>query len=300
MTDVLITGADGQLGMDCKSVLGARFRVTGADIDRLDISSESAVDEAVTTLRPDIILNCAAFTQVDACERQYQAAWQANSEGPANLARAAARAGARLVHISTDYVFDGKKPVPEPYTEADRPNPMSVYGSTKLAGEERIMEAGGDYVILRTAWLYGLHGSNFIRTILNKALNEPQARLSVVDDQYGSPTWSRQLAIQIDRLLTTGAHGLYHASAEGYGTWYELAAALLREMGISCRIDPCTTAEYPTPAARPKNSILENRRLKAEGINMMQDWQRALRQFLSEHGRELAASLSGKSRGSGS
>ncbi len=291
---VLITGADGQLGKDCLALLSPKYQVTAVDIDGLDIAEANTVDKAIKTLGPDVIVNCAAYTRVDACESDFEKAWQANSEGPANLAKAAARNGTRLIHISTDYVFDGKKPVPEGYTESDTPSPMSVYGSTKLAGEERIMEAMDNYVIFRTAWLYGLHGQNFIRTILGKLLNEPENRLHIVDDQYGSPTWSYRLARQIDHLLATAARGIYHASAEGYCTWYELAAEICREMAIPCRIDACATKDYPTPAARPQNSILENHHLKSEKSNRMIHWHEDLKAFLAAHGRALAAAVGRK------
>jgi len=299
MMKVLITGADGQLGKDCLAVLSANYRVTAVDIDRLDIASARVVDKAVKTIGPDIIVNCAAFTLVDACESDFDRAWQANSEGPANLAKAAAKTGARLVHISTDYVFDGKKQVPEAYTESDVPSPMSVYGSTKLAGEERIMEAMDDYIILRTAWLYGRHGRNFVRTILDKLLTKPESRLQIVNDQYGSPTWSYRLAMQMNHLLSAGGcTGIYHASSEGYCSWYELAGEICRQMAIPCRIDACTTAQYPTPAARPQNSILENQHLKSEKVNLMTTWQQDLSAFLAAHGRELAAAATQKAGGS--
>ncbi len=297
MMKVLITGADGQLGKDCLAVLSPKYQVTAVDIDRLDIAAAKAVDKALRTLGPDIIVNCAAYTRVDACESDFEKAWQANSEGPANLAKAAAKTGARLVHISTDYVFDGKKPVPEGYIESDAPSPMSVYGSTKLAGEERVMEAMDNCIIFRTAWLYGRHGQNFIRTILGKVLSEPENRLQIVSDQYGSPTWSYRLARQIEHLLATPSRGLYHASAEGYCSWHELAVEMCREMGISCRIDACATEDYPTPAARPQNSILENRHLKMEKANRMVHWREDLKAFLAAHGKDLAASLRRKAGG---
>lgn len=295
MKNILITGADGQLGRDCQDVLSAGYQVTAVDIGQLDIADARAVKKAVNRFKPDILINCAAFTRVDDCENQFTEAWEANSEGPANLARASAASGTRLVHISTDYVFDGKKPVPEAYTETDAPNPLSVYGSTKLAGEERVLEACADALVLRTAWLYGDGGKNFIRSILGRLVNEPQTRLTIVNDQYGSPTWSRRLALQIERLLKTRARGLYHATAEGYCTWYELAREMCEMTGLSGRIDPCTTADYPTPAVRPQNSILENKRLKSETLNQMADWREDLRGFLSAHGEALFAELGQKS-----
>ncbi|MFO7837950.1 MAG: dTDP-4-dehydrorhamnose reductase [Desulfosalsimonadaceae bacterium] len=289
MKTILITGADGQLGKDCCCVLGTGGFIKAVDIDQADIASEKEVTELVSAVKPDVIVNCAAFTQVDACEENVERAWDANARGPANLAKAAAGIGARLIHISTDYVFDGTKKPPEAYTEYDSPRPVSVYGKSKLAGETRIMEITDNCVILRTAWLYGAGGKNFLRTIAAKIAKEPGKRLKIVADQHGAPTWSYRLALQIQRLLPPDAKGIYHASAEGSCTWYELACLLCRQLELACSIESCTTAEYPTPARRPQNSILENHRLKAENLNVMVPWQQDVEAFLAAHGRELTA-----------
>ena len=291
MMKMLITGAQGQLGRDCVDVLGEKYAVTAVDVEEMDIAAGASVNDFIQSLQPQVIVNCAAFTQVDACETQAEAAWRVNADGPANLAAAAQKTGARLIHISTDYVFDGQKPVPQAYIESDATHPLSVYGKSKLAGEERITASCDNYIILRTAWLYGANGKNFIRTILGKILNEPDTRLKIVNDQYGSPTWSYQLALQIDRLLTTSATGIYHASAEGYCTWYDLAVALLKEFDLTGHITACPTAAYPTPAVRPQNSILDNYRLKLENRNVMEHWQSALKAFIKTHGRQLRAEL---------
>ena len=291
MMKMLITGAQGQLGRDCVDVLGEKYAVTAVDVQELDIASGASVDGFFQSLQPEVIVNCSAFTHVDACETQAEAAWRVNADGPANLAAAAQKTGARLIHISTDYVFDGQKPVPQAYIESDATRPLSVYGKSKLAGEERITASCDNYIILRTAWLYGANGKNFIRTILGKTLNEPDTRLKIVNDQYGSPTWSYQLALQIDRLLTSSATGIYHASAEGYCTWYDLAVALFREFDLTGPITACPTSAYPTPAVRPPNSILDNHRLKSENRNVMEHWQSALKAFIKTHGRQLLAEL---------
>ena len=291
MMKILITGARGQLGRDCVSILNEKCAVTAVDIEELDITSAPAVSEAIHSMQPRVIINCAAFTQVDACESQVETAWRVNADGPANLAAAAAKTGARLIHVSTDYVFDGQKPVPQAYIESDATNPLSVYGQSKLAGEERIAASCNDYMIFRTAWLYGANGKNFIRTILGKVLNEPETRLKIVNDQYGSPTWSYELARQIASLLTSSATGIYHASAEGYCTWYDLSLALLQALDLTGRITACTTAEYPTPAVRPQNSILDNHRLKSENRNVMAHWHDGLKEFIKIHGQQLMAEL---------
>jgi dTDP-4-dehydrorhamnose reductase len=188
------------------------------------------------------------------------------------LAGWANRNGACLVHLSTDYVFDGCRPPPLPYLETDVPNPQSYYGVSKLAGEQAVQSSGARHAILRTAWLYGLHGANFLKTMLRLALRAPEQPIRVVNDQHGSATWSGRLALQIARVIESGAEGLFHASAEGHSTWFELAGLFLRAMRVPHKLAPITTAEYPTAARRPANSILENARLKEAKINRMEPW----------------------------
>lgn len=278
---ILICGAHGQLGYDSKQVLRSAHEVVSTDIEELDITDPSATNEMVESFRPDIIVNCAAFTKVDDCETMRELAWKVNVDGPKNLAIAAHKTGAQLIHISTDYVFDGNRKVPEPYEEADTPHPLSTYGRTKLEGEEAIRKATDRYMILRTAWLYGINGQNFLKTMLRLAIKDPQREIKVVNDQFGSPTWSYRLALQIARLIEVNGQGTYHATSGGYCTWYELAAQFFGLMEVRLTITPCTTQEYPTPAPRPVNSILENRRLKDSGINVMSHWNDDLVQFVS-------------------
>ena len=248
----------------------------------MDITRQESVAETVENIRPDLIINCAAHTGVDACESEEERARDLNVAGPRYLAESALRQGSLLVHVSTDYVFDGQKPTTEGYSETDQPGPLSVYGKTKLAGERAVSEATDHHVILRTAWLYGIHGHNFLKTMLRLACADPRRELKVVNDQFGSPTWSYRLALQIARLVDFGGRGIYHGTAEGYGTWYELARYFLEQMGVEHNIEPCTTADYPTPAVRPKNAILENGRFKAEGIHVMKDWRRDIERYVSE------------------
>lgn len=280
---ILITGGNGQLGRDCEIVFKPEHRVTTVDIDRLDIANPDRVDEFIDHTRPDVIINCAAYTLVDACETDKETAFRVNAMGPKNLSVSAERYGARLVHISTDYVFDGKKTPPEPYIETDTPAPVSCYGQTKLEGEQAVIRHAGRFIIIRTAWLYGICGKNFLKTILARALSDSSAGLKIINDQHGCPTWSYRLARQIRHLVENRAEGIYHAVSEGHCTWYDLAKRFLGKMGIDCRITPCRTDEYPTPAARPENSILENRRLKAEGLNLMAPWQDDLDQFVLQY-----------------
>ena len=263
--------------------------VTAVDRDALDITRADAVDAAIQRFRPAVVINCAAYTQVDQCESRPRDARQVNARGPANLARSVAKAGGHLVHISTDYVFAGRKPVPEPYDENDRPNPVSCYGQTKFEGEEIIRQTTPHHLIVRTSWLYGMNGANFLKTILGRALHHPAREIRVVDDQFGSPTWSWGLALQLARLISAGWHGTCHASAEGHGSWYALARLFLQHMQVPHKIVPCTSQAYVTAARRPQNSILANNRLKAGGLNMMPDWREDLARFVTAFRNRLIA-----------
>ncbi|MCD6294722.1 MAG: dTDP-4-dehydrorhamnose reductase [Deltaproteobacteria bacterium] len=278
---ILITGGAGQLGRDCTTVLKKSHEVTPVGSKALDIADRTAVNAFVKALKPDVILNCAAFTRVDDCETEKEPAWKVNVEGPKNLASAAGARGARMIHISTDYVFDGKKPVPDHYTETDNTHPISYYGLTKLEAEKAVCEETDRYSILRTAWLYGINGRNFLKTMLRLALGDPEREIQVVHDQFGSPTWSYRLAEQIATVLDADVNGLFHATSEGHCTWYELATTFLDEMEVPNAFVPCTTRDYPTPAKRPANAILENQRLKDEGLNIMRDWRTDLIQFVN-------------------
>ncbi len=269
------------MGSDCQQVLERRFEVVSLGSRDLDIADMTAVDKMIRDLMPETILNCAAFTRVDECETKRDLAWKVNVEGPTNLAAAAKKQGARLIHISTDYVFDGSKKVPEPYTEADDENPVSYYGVTKYEAEEAIRRTTDDHMILRTAWMYGIRGRNFLKTILRLALRDPQGEIRVVNDQFGSPTWSFRLALQIEKLIDVKGQGTYHATSQGYCTWYELATCFLDKMGVPHLLVPYTTEQYPALAKRPVNSILENQRLKEAGVDLMAEWTSDLDQFIS-------------------
>lgn len=289
---ILIAGGKGQLGTDCVRVFRETNDVLAIDLDELDITKLSGVESLVQRFVPNIIINCAAYTQVDNCEIEKDLAWNANVKGTENLTRSVEKHGGRLIHISTDYVFDGRKRVPEPYVETDEPNPVSYYGKTKYESEKAVRSADDRHVILRTAWMYGLNGHNFLKTMLKLALKNPEDEIRVVADQYGSPTWSYRLALQIARIIDTDAGGIYHATAEGHCTWFELAEYFLKKMGVPHTIVPCTSNEYPTPAKRPTNSILENRHLKEKGINIMAHWQDDLDQFVSSFGERLIDEIS--------
>ncbi|MDA1044060.1 MAG: dTDP-4-dehydrorhamnose reductase, partial [Verrucomicrobia bacterium] len=193
---ILITGAKGQLGSDCVPSFASTRKVIAWSRDELDITAPASIALAMKAHRPSIVLNCAAFTQVDACETERDTAFRVNGEAPGHLARACAEHGAYLIHISTDYVFDGTRPVPTPYTEDDPVAPVSVYGASKLAGEQAVLAAAPDAAIVRTSWVYGMHGHNFLKAVLSRALSAPDAPMRVVNDQHGSPTWTVRLAEQ--------------------------------------------------------------------------------------------------------
>jgi len=276
---ILIVGVNGQLGTDCRNILGQEHHICGRDIPAVDICDAGSVDACVATEKPDVIVNCAAYTAVDPCEDDEQC-WRVNAEGPGNLAIAARERGCRLIHISTDYVFDGHRPPPEPYDESAPVNPLSKYGKAKLAGEEAVMAALDNHVILRTAWLYSAFGKNFLKTMLRLSLAAPDVERKVVNDQHGSLTWSYTLAQQIGKLLDSDLTGIFHATAEGHSTWYEGACYFLEAMGVPHRLRPCATSEYPTKARRPANSILENRRLHEAGISTFVSWQEDIMTFV--------------------
>jgi dTDP-4-dehydrorhamnose reductase len=284
---ILLTGAGGLLGQDCGAVFQRNHEVLALRRGELDIADPAQVEAAIARFRPEAIVNCAGFTQVDLSETERGQAVQGNVTGPRNLALSAARHGVLLVHLSSDYVFDGHKPPPAPYLEDDPPGPLSWYGRTKLDGERAVQDLCPRHLIVRTAWLYGRHGDNFLEKILKLALSPQISVLKVVDDQFGSPTWSYRLALQLARLLEAGGQGLYHASAEGYCTWFELARHFLTSLGVDKPLKPWPSRDYPTPAARPRNSILENRRLKEAGLNLMRPWQEDVDEFAATYRDDL-------------
>ena len=264
----LVTGAGGQLGSDLLAVLGPSARgVTRAE---LDVTDEAAVRRAVRDV--DVVLNAAAWTDVDGAETAEGAAYAVNATAPALLAAAAREAGARLVHVSTDYVFAGDATTP--YDVTDPTDPRSAYGRTKLAGERAVLDAGG-YVV-RTAWVYGATGRNFVKTMA--ALERQRETLTVVDDQRGSPTWSYDLATGLAELARSDAPpGVYHCTNTGEATWCDLARAVFEELGADpARVTPCKTEDFPRPAPRPAYSVLSDRAWREAGLTPLRPWRDAL------------------------
>lgn len=270
---ILVVGANGMLGQDLMRVLEGEVR--GVDIGEIDITSLESVQRVLITLKPDVVVNAAAYTDVDGCESNRELAMQVNAEGVAHLAMICRDIGARLVHVSTDYVFDGAKG--EPYQEDDLPNPLSVYGESKLAGEMNASLAE-DHLIVRTQWLYGLHGKNFVETMLRLAGEKKE--LTVVDDQIGSPTWTMDLALAIRALLEKGCRGTYHAVNSGNCSWNDFAKAIFAESGISVEVKPMTTQELGRPAHRPLYSVLDCGKLERDAGLRLEPWLDALKKYL--------------------
>ena len=281
---VLITGAAGQLGRALVQELAHRdWEVVATDLAEMDITDQDAVWRGLSAHRPELVINAAAATRVDDLEADPDLALKVNALGPRNLAAACRRLASKLVHVSTDYVFDGAKP--GPYVEWDETRPQSVYGLSKLLGETLVREQCLDHFIVRTAWLYGLPGPNFITAILARARQGQE--LKVVDDQRGTPTSALALAPQLLALAETEAFGTYHATCQGEATWYEFALHIIGKAGLNVPVAPCTTEEYPRPAHRPANSVLENRLLQLQGLDLMPSWQEAYRRFWDLYGEQL-------------
>lgn len=291
---ILITGASGQLGTEIQrqlknggSALGPvperlkNATVIATDVAELDITDRDATIAFVRRHQPDTIISCAAFTNVDGCETNPEAAFKVNAIGASNLAQAAERINARLIHVSTDYVFRGEGD--KPLDESERVDPKSVYGKTKALGEEYVKNFCHRYFIVRTAWLYGYAGKNFVKTIVNAG--KKFGSLEVVSDQLGNPTNAEDLAHHILQLAVSHDYGVYHCTGEGVCSWYEFASEIIRLSGVDATVAPCTSAEYsakhPAAADRPAWSALENRMLACTVGNHMRDWKEALADFFA-------------------
>lgn len=269
--NVLITGAAGQLGRELQRVF-ADCDVVAADRSMADITDRDAVDALVDGIKPDLIVHSAAFTAVDRCETEVETAFAANATGAMHVARAAQRVGAGMVHLSTDYVFDGL--LGRPYTEFDAVNPRSAYGRSKEAGEQLVRSHCERHWIVRTQWVHGVEGGNFARTMLR--LGRERGAVSVVDDQSGSPAFTFDLAPQIRRLVETGIPGTYHVSNEGECTWFEFAAAVFEAAGLDVALSPTDTASFGAPAPRPAYSVLDNLMTRQIGLPAMPHWRESL------------------------
>ena len=274
---VLVTGAAGQLGSDVVSELQKRdIKCIPIDIDELDITDSDAVHSFIVKHKPACVIHCAAYTAVDAAEDNIELCMKINVEGTENLAKACKATNAEMIYISTDYVFDGESDVPY---EVDAPKgAMSVYGKSKLAGEEAVKRYLDKYYIVRVSWVFGANGNNFVKTMLRLA--ESRDELNVVADQVGSPTYTTDLAVLLCDMAFSGKYGEYHATNEEYCSWHEFAEEIMRQSGRQCKINPISTEEYPTKAIRPKNSRMSKNSLDNAGFRRLPSWQDALGRFL--------------------
>ena len=277
MKKIIVTGCNGQLGRAVNLFFRDNKDISfvNTDVGELDITNIDKVMELAREVQPYAIINCAAHTGVDACETEYDKAFKINAIGPRNLSIAARETGAKLMHISTDYVFDGKGT--RPYVETDATNPQGAYGSTKLAGENFVKDFADRYFILRTAWLYG-DGKNFAKTMLR--LSETNKKVRVVGDQFGSPTSASELTKAIHALLFTENYGVFHATCEGSCSWAEFAREVFRLAGKTTQVEAITTEEFGAPAPRPAYSVLENRMFKLTTDFMFADWHDAIAEYM--------------------
>ena len=273
---ILITGAYGMLGSDLRETLKDHELFIAGHKD-LDIADQNKVMNYILEKSPEIVINAAAYTAVDNCETDYTNAYSVNAIGPKNLAIACNKINIPLIHISTDYVFDGNKRTP--LTEEDTLGPKTAYGKTKLEGEKMIQENTKKYFILRTAWLYGIHGKNFVQTMLN--LSKKNNELKVVNDQIGSPTYSKDLAIAISELLNSDKYGIYHVTNKGEISWYDFSKKIFELSNINIKVNPVSTEEFPRPAPRPHYSVLSNQKWINAGFTPMRNYDEALKEYLS-------------------
>ena len=286
---ILITGANGMLAKEVKEKFSVGNEVTLTDVAELDITNEKMVYDFITNLKPDLIINCAAYTAVDKAEENLELADRINGDGPTNLAKAAKASESELVHISTDYVFGGDLDLSKAYKEDDEKKPVTAYGITKLHGEQGIQKYLDKYYIFRTAWLYGIGGNNFVKTMTK--LGTERDELSVVSDQHGSPTYAKDLTEIIYQAVNKKIpYGVYNATNEGFTTWYDFTKEILAEQGIECKVNPVTTAEYiemmkVTQAKRPFKSQMSKYKLKQVGINVP-EWKDGLKRYLEEANNE--------------
>jgi dTDP-4-dehydrorhamnose reductase len=270
---IFITGSEGQLGQELAEVLKNQETFLGKELEQ-DITDEKIIGQ-IHDFRPEVVIHAAAYTDVDGCEKDRELAHKVNAIGAHHVARAAEKSGAKMVYISTDYVFRGRKRTP--YVETDTPGPLNVYGQSKWEGEQFVQQSSSRYVILRTSWLYGRVGKNFVRTVLSKAAQ--QAELRVVNDQVGCPTNARDLAVAIGAIIKLEAYGLYHAAGEGHCSWFEFAEKILKLAGISKEVIPMSSRELNRPARRPRYSVLSQKKLNGLGI-ALRPWPEALEEFI--------------------
>lgn len=276
---VLVTGVKGQLGHDVVNELEKRgIEAVGVDIQEMDITDAESVDKVIKEAAPDAVIHCAAYTAVDAAEENEEICRRVNADGPGNIAKVCKALDIKMIYISTDYVFSGQGE--RPWEPEDEPAPQSVYGRTKYAGELAVRSVLDKYFIVRIAWVFGINGKNFVKTMLK--LSEDHDTIKVVNDQFGSPTYTFDLAKLLVDMILTEKYGVYHAVNEGTCSWYDFACAIFREAGVSVNVVPVTTEEYGAKAKRPANSRMSTDKLTENGFEKLPPWQDALRRYLKE------------------
>ncbi|WP_163144077.1 dTDP-4-dehydrorhamnose reductase [Bacillus sp. 22-7] len=281
---VLVTGYGGQLGYDVVREGAKRgLEMIGTTSSDLNITEENRVSEYLNKVKPDAIIHCAAYTAVDKAEEDQESCYDVNVHGTKYLANAAKEVNAKFVYISTDYVFDGEGEIP--FSEDTTPNPIGYYGETKYKGEQIVQSLLNDYFIVRISWVFGINGKNFIKTMLR--LSETRDELNVVGDQYGSPTYTLDLARLLIDMVQTDRFGIYHASNEGFCTWADFASEIFKLSNREVKVNAITTEEYPTRAVRPKNSQMSKVKLVSNGFNPLPEWQDALARYMSELSQEV-------------
>jgi len=277
MKKIIVTGCNGQLGRAINKVYAsiADVELVNTDVGELDITNIEEVIHFVSEIKPYAIINCAAYTAVDKCEEEEELAFKINALGPRNLSIAASKEHAKIIHVSTDYIFSGD--AISPYTEYNKANPQGAYGRTKLAGENFVKEFSSNYFILRTAWLYG-EGKNFVKTMLQLA--ETKEIVQVVNDQYGTPTSAKELAKAIQYLVNSENYGVFHATCEGQTNWANFAEEIFSLAGKNTIVQGISTAEYKTLAKRPAYSVLDNQMFRLTGTYQFADWKDALKEYM--------------------
>lgn len=274
---VLVTGVKGQLGYDVVNELVKRgVEAVGVDIDEMDITDAVSVDKVIKQVSPDAVIHCAAYTAVDAAEDNVELCRKVNADGTANIAKVCKELDIKMMYISTDYVFDGQGE--RPWEPDDERHPLNVYGQTKYEGEVAVTDALDKYFIVRIAWVFGVNGKNFIKAILNKA--KTVDTLTVVNDQYGSPTYTFDLARLLVDMIQSDKYGFYHATNEGICTWYEFACEIIRQAGLSTKVLPVSADRYPAKAKRPANSRMSKEKLTENGFVKLPAWQDAVKRYL--------------------
>lgn len=276
---ILVTGVKGQLGYDVVKALESRgYQPVGVDREEMDLMNNNMIQNFIMNLKPEAIIHCAAYTAVDQAEEEVEICYQINAEAVKVIAECAKTLDIPMIYISTDYVFDGTKA--SEYVETDIPNPINVYGASKLKGEQYVQQLLEKFYIVRISWVFGINGNNFIKTM--QRLGNEQDQLNIIHDQVGSPTYTAHLAPLLVDMIETDQYGIYHATNEGYCSWYEFAAEIFKQSQLDVTLHPITTDQYKTKAKRPLNSKMSKQKLSDYGFHRLPTWQEALKNYLNQ------------------